>query len=181
VALVIVHHARKEFSDDFLASVSGTYGITGSADTTAVIRRKRLEAFGTIVVTGRDVPEAELSVRFDGAIWHAAPAALPEASFERAEVYRTIEAQGPLFPKAIADELGLERSSVQHMVTKLVDSGAVVRTAKGYAAAEPEPDASHARTRTSLPDHSGNSRSDWSDRGHTRAPAREPQLEEVNW
>ena len=88
---------------------------------------------------------------------------------------------GAQYLKAIADELGLERSSVQHMVTNLVDSGAVVRTAKGYAAAEPEPDASHARTRTSLPDHSGNSRSDWSDRGHTRAPAREPQLEEVNW
>ena len=56
VALLIVHHSRKESGNDFLASVSGTYGITGSADTTAVIRRKRLEPLGTIVVTGRDVP-----------------------------------------------------------------------------------------------------------------------------
>ena len=35
--------------DDFLTSVSGTYGITGSADTILVIRRKRIEAFGTLV------------------------------------------------------------------------------------------------------------------------------------
>ncbi len=37
-ALVIVHHARKESTDDFLASVSGTYGITGSASRAAVSR-----------------------------------------------------------------------------------------------------------------------------------------------
>ena len=160
VALLIVHHSRKETGDDFLASVSGTYGITGSADTTAVIRRKRLETFGTIVVTGRDVAESEVSVRFDGMTWHEAPTALAEASFERAEVYRTIAAEGPMFPKAIADALGLERTSVQHMVTKLVDSGAVVRTGRGYAASAPEPDASRARAYTNDPDHSDNSASE---------------------
>lgn len=159
VALLIVHHSRKESGDDFLASVSGTYGITGSADTTAVIRRKRLETFGTIVVTGRDVAEAELPVRFDGMLWHDAPHVLAEASFERSEVYRLIEESGPIFPAAIAKTLGLERTSVQHMVTKLAEGGAVVRTAKGYAL---------ARARTTVPDHSGNSGSVWSDRRHAR-------------
>jgi len=133
VSLTIVHHARKEAGDDFLASVSGTYGITGSADTIAVIRRKRLDPFGTIVVTGRDVADAEIPVRFDG-LWHSAPAALPEASFERAEVYRVIEERGPIFPAAIAEQLGLTRTSVQNMVTRLVDRGAVARTTKGYEA-----------------------------------------------
>jgi hypothetical protein len=41
VALLIVHHSRKEASDDFLATVSGTFGLTGSTDTIVVIRRKR--------------------------------------------------------------------------------------------------------------------------------------------
>ena len=36
VALLIVHHARKEAGDDFLTTVSGTYGLTGSADTIVV-------------------------------------------------------------------------------------------------------------------------------------------------
>ena len=137
VALLIVHHARKDASgDDFLATVSGTYGLTGSADTIAVIRRKRLEAFGTIVVTGRDVPDAEVAVRFDG-MWHTAPGALAEASFERTEVYRAIEELGPIWPKALAEKLGIEsRTSVQNMVTKLADAGAVARTTKGYVTAE---------------------------------------------
>lgn len=134
VALVIVHHSRKETGDDFLASVSGTYGITGSADTVVVVRRKRLEAFGSLLVTGRDVPDADLSVRFDGLTWHPAPTVLTEASFERAEVFRVIEEQGPIFPAAIAEQLGLSRTSVQNMVGKLHDRGAVARTTSGYQA-----------------------------------------------
>lgn len=159
VALVIVHHARKELGDDFLASVSGTYGVTGSADSVIVVKRKRLEEFGTLVVTGRDIAEAEIPARFDGALWQAAPASLPEASFERTEVFRVIETSGPIFPKAIADRLGLGRTSVQQMVGKLVERGAVVRTNSGYVA---------PKDRLSTPNHSDNSESEWSNRGHAR-------------
>jgi hypothetical protein len=159
VALLIVHHSRKETTDDFLTSVSGTYGITGSADTTVVIRRKRLEPFGTVVVTGRDVPEAEIAVRFDGMTWHPAPIALAEASFERAEVYRTIEELGPIFPAAIAKVLDLSRTSVQNMVGKLVDSGAVARTSNGYE---------KVGESLSLPHDSSDSESHGSHRGYTR-------------
>lgn len=148
VALLIVHHARKEAGDDFLASVSGTYGLTGSVDTIASIRRKRLETFGTVLVTGRDVPDAEIPVRFDGLTWHEAPPSLPEASFERAEVYGVIEAQGPIFPAAIAEQLGLSRQSVQNMVGKLHEAGAVTRATKGYEATDP----SRAHAYTNVPD-----------------------------
>jgi hypothetical protein len=135
VALLIVHHARKDSSDDFLASVSGTYGITGSADTIIVVKRKRTEAFGIIYVTGRDVEDAEIPVRFDGMLWSSAPRSLAEASFERLEVFQVIEEQGPIFAQAIANQIGLERTSVANMVRKLVDAGMVARTTKGYVSA----------------------------------------------
>ena len=165
IALVIVHHSRKDASgDDFLASVSGTYGITGSVDTIVVIRRKRLEAFGVILATGRDIPEAEVSVRFTGMTWEEAPGSLPEASFERAEVYRIIEDRGPIFPAAIAERTGQSRTSVQNIVGKLVDSGAVVRRTGGYEAVGP------SRTRVSpLPDDSNDSESHQRHRGHVEA------------
>ena len=143
VALVIVHHARKEASDDFLASVSGTYGITGSADTIVAIRRKRLERFGTVMTTGRDIADAEVPVQFAHGRWLPAPGALPEASVERAEIYQVIERRGPVFPQAIADELGLTRQSVQNMVAKLVGAGAVARVPKGYVLAGVEIEESH--------------------------------------
>lgn len=131
-ALLIVHHARKATSDDFLASVSGTYGLTGSADTIVVIKRTRLEAFGTIIATGRDMPEAEVSVSFDGMLWHAVAPSLTEGRFESAEVYRIIEERGPIFPAAIAEQLDLTRQSVQAMVGRMVERGDVTRTRGGY-------------------------------------------------
>jgi hypothetical protein len=135
VGLLIVHHSKKDAGDDFLASVSGTYGITGSADTTLVIQRKRLETFGKLVVTGRDVQETEEPVQFNGMTWSQAPRSVAEATFEQAEVYKVIEAEGPIFPKAIADVLGSERTAVQHLVEKLVINGSVARTTKGYVVA----------------------------------------------
>lgn len=162
VALIVVHHARKAAGDDFISAVSGTYGITGSADTIVSIQRPRLEAFGSLLVSGRDVPDAKIPVRFDGLTWGSAPDSLPEASFERLEIYRIVEARGPIFPAAIAAEIGLERTSVQHMVGRLVEQGAVARTAKGYVTAE------GARVHIS-PHHSGHYGSDSSDRGHVRA------------
>lgn len=132
VALLIVHHSRKETGDDFLASVSGTYGITGSADTIMVIRRKRLEAFGNIVVTGREIAETDIPVRFDDMLWAEAPGAVAEASVQRREVYKVIEESGPLFPQAIATRLDLTRQSVQNMCTKMAAEGAIYLTAKGY-------------------------------------------------
>lgn len=174
VALVIVHHAAKAKHDDFLASVSGTYGITGSADTTLFVRRKREEHFGTITVTGRDVPDATQSVRFDGKLWTEAPTALSEATFERSEVYQVIAAQGPMFPKAIADQLGKTRQAVAYLVEQLVTEGAVVRVTKGYAAAAPDDidDAhSRARARGSVPPVSAVSQREREEREDTRAGA----------
>jgi hypothetical protein len=162
IALVVVHHSRKETGDDFLANVSGTYGITGSADSILVVKRKRMEAFGELVVTGRDVPEAEIPVRFDGFLWHEAPASLSAASFERTEVYRVIDAEGPIFPSAIADRLGRTepsaRSSIQQMVGKLVQDGAVARTGRGYVA-------TNTHIPLCLPDNSDNSESYRSNQG----------------
>lgn len=134
-ALLIVHHARKATGDDFLASVSGTYGITGSADTVIVVKRQRHEMFGRIEVTGRDIPDADVAVRFDNLLWHAAPDSIPEATFDQAEVYKVIEEHGPIFPSGIGKVLGLERTSVHHMVDRLVERGLVARTVGGYASA----------------------------------------------
>jgi hypothetical protein len=135
VGLLVVHHSKKDAGDDFLASVSGTYGITGSVDTTLVIQRKRLETFGKLVVTGRDVAEVEEPVQFNGMTWSSAPRSLAEASFEQAEVYKVIEAEGPIFPKAIADVIGSSREAVQRLVEKLVAGGSVARARRGYVVA----------------------------------------------
>lgn len=162
VGLVIVHHLRKERGDDFLTAVSGTYGITGSADTTAVIRRKRLEQFGTVTVTGRDIPEIEQSVRFDGMTWRAVAPPMPEMSFERKAVYGVIEKRGPVFAKSIADELDKDRVAVQHLIEALAKDGIVTRTDGGYVANQVQIASIH-------PYNSTHSESEPSNTGYARA------------
>ena len=67
VPFVVVHHLRKETAGDPLESVSGTAGITGSADTILVLKREPKDTFGLLYVRGRDVPEAEIAMQFDEA------------------------------------------------------------------------------------------------------------------
>lgn len=66
VALLVNHHDRKAGSDDFVERVSGTNGLAGAADTIVVLARARHEQNGLLQVTGRDVPEGEYALTFDG-------------------------------------------------------------------------------------------------------------------
>ena len=53
LAVVVVHHTRKMASDDLMETISGSFGISGAADTILVLANK---ASGTVLdVRGRDV------------------------------------------------------------------------------------------------------------------------------
>ena len=69
-AVLGLHHNRKSMSDDFVEAVSGTHGLAGAADTVVVIKRQRNETAAQLLVTGRDVEEAEYAMRIhDGTTW----------------------------------------------------------------------------------------------------------------
>src|SRR5262249_47980606 len=63
VAIVVVHHTRKMAADDLMETVSGSYGVSGAADTILVMATK---GSGTVLdIRGRDVEPAELAIEFD--------------------------------------------------------------------------------------------------------------------
>lgn len=64
VAILVVHHTRKQAHGDFLHMVSGSAGFTGSADTVLVLSRKRNETVATLEVTGRDIRESKLDLEW---------------------------------------------------------------------------------------------------------------------
>ena len=70
VALLIVHHSRKEATTTSWPASRAPTASRAPRTRSSVIRRNRLEAFGTVLVTGRDVADAEIPVRFDGLTWH---------------------------------------------------------------------------------------------------------------
>jgi hypothetical protein len=133
VALIIIHHTHKDTTEDFVASVSGTYGITASVDTIWVIHKKRGENFGKLSITGRDLDtEGSISVQFDGKLWRIGPALVSEVAFKQQEIYDVIQQNGPIFPKDIAADLGSDRTTIQHIVATMVEHGSIVRTHNGY-------------------------------------------------
>jgi len=72
IAVVLVHHQRKMDDPDPFNTVSGTNGITGAADTTMVLDRKRGDKQAVLKVTGRDVIERELVIEFNDCRWELA-------------------------------------------------------------------------------------------------------------
>jgi RecA-family ATPase len=65
IAIIAIHHTSKVPTTDFVHSVNGSVGLTGSADTVITIERPRGQSDGVLRITGRDVEEAEVGIRFD--------------------------------------------------------------------------------------------------------------------
>jgi hypothetical protein len=62
----VIHHTKKAGVDDFVDEVSGTFGLTGAADAIVVLSRvARGRLDGILKLTGRDVEEQELPLKFD--------------------------------------------------------------------------------------------------------------------
>ena len=70
VAVIVVHHIRKQNDSDVFNKVSGTTGLTGSADATFVLEKeKRASDTARLYVTGRDTPYQEYTLRFRDCSW----------------------------------------------------------------------------------------------------------------
>ncbi|MDL2214394.1 AAA family ATPase [Clostridia bacterium OttesenSCG-928-O13] len=67
IAIVVVHHTNKgDMTDDPLRLVSGSYGISGIADTCLVlVRPNRRDTCSTLFVTGRDTEMQDLALEFN--------------------------------------------------------------------------------------------------------------------
>lgn len=72
IAILLVHHMRKQDDKDPLNKLSGTNGIAGGADTIfALDRSKRSQNSATLICTGRDIEYREFELNFnkDDCVW----------------------------------------------------------------------------------------------------------------
>ena len=66
IAIVCIHHTRKMKAKDTFDSVLGSTGLTAAADGIYVLERKTEgNPFGQLSYISRDIPDGEISVRFD--------------------------------------------------------------------------------------------------------------------
>lgn len=125
LAIVLIHHLRKGDADDVYERVSGSTAITGTADTNMVLLRERNSDDGFLHITGRDIEEQEVALRFESGLWRVlGDARRYRASAAQQEVIDTIKANnGPMTPSQIAAMTGRKRTSLPKLLTGMVNSG----------------------------------------------------------
>jgi len=142
VAIVVVHHLRKQASDDPFDLISGSTGISGSADTNMVLIRDRGTDDAVLHITGRDVAECELAMKFDDGIWEViGDATVVYATRIRQEILAALkEADAPLGPTEIAREIGKPPGSLPKTLKRMVQDGLIQRHEGGkYSSAQKPP------------------------------------------
>ena len=150
VAIVVVHHLRKtqkkddDSGGDSLEEVSGSMGLTAAADCVWVLKRKRATPYGTLMITGRDVEERTLSLRWDEktARWSIADKADDfQMSRERRAIVEVLaSSDGPLSPKEVAAALGKDANTIKQLMWKMLLDGQIVRVGRGRYAVPGTPD-----------------------------------------
>jgi hypothetical protein len=73
VAVVMVHHDRKGEADDWLNRISGSRGLTATAQNLLMLDAKRGESSGLLRVSGRDVTTDDLTLERRSLFWQTTP------------------------------------------------------------------------------------------------------------
>lgn len=114
VALLLVHHTRKQQADDKFDRISGTNGLLGAADGAFILEKeKRTGDTAVLEVSGRDQPEQTLHILFQNELllWE----------LERAETELWQAPPDPILEK-VATMLSEETSEWNGSPTELTDA-----------------------------------------------------------
>lgn len=143
VAILLIHHLRKEPGLDPLDEISGSTGLTGAADTILIMKRARTDqSAARLFVTGRDVEEVELALRSDpkSKRWFSAGAAADvDISSERKAIIDVLRnARRPLGPSEVATMLGKDVNSVKQLMFKMTKDRQLIHRDGRYEAHNPD-------------------------------------------
>lgn len=129
VAIVVVFHTNKLDPADPIDLVSGTLGLSGAADGVLVLKRERGQADASLFVTGRDVEEQDLALKWereDTLGW----ALLGQAdqfrlTRERQQIIDVVKSVPGMKPVEIAAAIGKSAANVRQLLFKMTNDGTV--------------------------------------------------------
>ena len=136
IAIVVIHHTRKMAADDLMETVSGSFGVVGSADTVLVMASK---ASGAVLdVRGRDVKSAEKAIEFnkDTCRWRIlGDSAEIHVSEQRAKIIAALkEADAPMTTTALMEATEMKRNSLDLALSRMSKAGDIKRIKTGLYA-----------------------------------------------
>ena len=127
VAIVIVHHTRKQEAEYALDSVSGSTALTGAADSIWVLKASPMgKDNASLWITGRDIEgEQDLALKMNGGNWELLGDS--EDVFvtkERKEVLELLKI-GPRSIRELSIALDKNQNAIKQLVFKLKASGKI--------------------------------------------------------
>ena len=131
ITVLVVHHMRKNVkdADDVFDGVLGSTGLTGTADATVLVQRGRQSKEIVMHITGRDVEEQQLSVRFDlsGRVPFNLMGTTEEVhmSDTRKEILEYLEENGLTGPKELSKALGKNYNTTKNMLLAMLKEGLI--------------------------------------------------------
>jgi hypothetical protein len=138
VAILVIAHCRKLEADDPVDSVSGTLGLTGACDGVLVLKRERGQHNAALFVTGRDIEERELALKFDTeyAMWYVlGDAEAFRVSTDRAAVVELLKkANRPMTAAEAAPLLNKTVSTAQKLFWRMAEDGQLLGLGRGVYA-----------------------------------------------
>ncbi len=143
VSIVIVHHCRKLAAADAVEEVAGSVGLTGACDGVLVMRRERGQHDATLMVTGRDVDEAELALSFtkDHCLWQLMGEAEDyRMSKERSEILSLFADGKNLSPSQVEALTGRRGDAVRRLLSRMARDGQLLTTERGRYCLPSQPD-----------------------------------------
>jgi hypothetical protein len=135
LTIIVVHHDRKSAADDVFDTVSGSLGLTGAADTIAIMKREGGAV--TLHVRGRDVEEAEKALQFDKATcrWTIiGEASEIRRSSERNGVLEALQGAGAegMSPADLTNELGISPANARQLLHRMAKDGEIQKGKYGH-------------------------------------------------
>ncbi len=135
VAIVVVFHTNKLEPADPIDLVSGTLGLSGAADGVLVLKRERGQADASLFVTGRDVEETDLALKWekdDTLGWALlGNADAFRVSRERQAILDAVRAIPGMGPSEIANAIQKKPGAVRYLLFAMVRD-AEIRNRDGH-------------------------------------------------
>jgi len=139
IAVMVLHHTRKMDADDPIDTISGSLGLAGCADTSAILSRNQKGT--TLYIRGRDVEEQEYAVTFnpDTCRWTIlGDAAEVQRSYAQGKLLMALEEAAELMsPADLTAVTGLTRNNVDQRLHHMQRDGEIIKVSRGrYAHAK---------------------------------------------
>lgn len=136
IAVLILHHTRKMEADDPIDTISGSLGLAGCADTSAILSRTQKGT--TLYLRGRDIEEQEHAMLFNAETcrWTIlGDAAEVQRSYARGSILTALEGAKELMtPADLTTATGLSRNIVDQRLHHMIGDNEVIKVKRGLYA-----------------------------------------------